>query len=392
MAYVALLFGLFVVPRVLQRFGIPSAITSILLGVAAGPGLGILQHDPTVAWLSTLGIVSVFLFAGLDVDVADLKRERAVLAEHLIIRGAILALGALVAALALQLELRPAVMLSLALLTPSTGFILDSLAGWGLSERTAFWVRSKAIATEVLALGVMFVTLQSATARQLLVASAILAGLVLLLPVAFRAFAHFIVPHAPKTEFAFLMMVAVLCALVTRQLGVYYLVGAFIVGIVAQRFRRELPAMASERMLHAVESFASIFVPFYFFHAGLALRRDDLTLMALLYGLAFLALALPVRVLLVAIHRRIRFAEPVRESLRVAVPMLPTLVFTLVIAEIIRDKFPVPIGVYGGLVVYALVNTMIPSLVFRAPPPEFGSPAVLPLPSEIAPEIGRAHV
>ncbi|MBK7092132.1 MAG: hypothetical protein IPH59_10520 [bacterium] len=66
-------------------------------------------------------------------------------------------------------------------------------------------------------------------------------------------------------------MLAVVCAFVTRELGVYYLVGAFVAGVAAQRFREELPAMASEQMLHAVELFASVFVPFYFFNAGLHL-------------------------------------------------------------------------------------------------------------------------
>ena len=57
--------------------------------------------------------------------------------------------------------------------------------------------------------------------------------------------------------------------------GVYYLVGAFVVGITAQRFRERLPAIASDQMLHAVEVFASFFVPFYFFSAGLHVRHED---------------------------------------------------------------------------------------------------------------------
>jgi Kef-type K+ transport system membrane component KefB len=377
--YVALLFGLFVVPRLLQRARIPAAITSLALGMAAGPGLGLFLHDPTIGLLSTLGIVSLFLFAGLDVDVEDLRRERQVIGEHLAVRAAMLALGGLAATAVLDLAPRPAMLVSLALLTPSTGFILDSLPGWQLPNRAAFWVRTKSIATELVALGTMFVTLQSVTLEGLAVSTVVLVGVILLLPVVFRGFAHFIVPHAPKTEFAFLMMVAVLCALVTRQLGVYYLVGAFIVGMVAQRFRRQLPAIASERMLHAVEAFASIFVPFYFFHAGLELRRDDFSLAALLYGGLFLGVAIPVRVAAVALHRKLRFGEPLQASVRVGIPMLPTLVFTLVIAEIIRDRFDSPPGVFGGLIIYALVNTMIPSIVFRSPTPEFETPQMLPL-------------
>ena len=264
-AYVGLLFILFVLPRFLQRFGIPSALTALGFGVMFGIGFGLFQHDSTVELLSTLGIVALFLFAGLDVEVSELRREIPTLAEHLGVR--LLSIGAVAwAATAwLGLDVRPGLLVSLALLTPSTGFILDSLAGWGLSENERFWIRSKAIATELVALAIMFVVLQSTSATRLGLSALALVAMIALLPVIFRWFAQVVVPHAPKSEFGLLMMVAVACALITRQLGVYYLVGAFVVGMAAQRFRIALPSLASARMLGAVEAFASLFIPFYFF-------------------------------------------------------------------------------------------------------------------------------
>jgi Kef-type K+ transport system membrane component KefB len=273
-------------------------------------------------------------------------------------------------------------LLALALFTPSAGFILDSLPTLGISPQAAFWVRGMAIATELVALAAMFFILQSASARGLVQSSAILIAMIVLLPVIFRGFARHIVPHAPKTEFAFLLMIAVACASITRRIGVYYLVGAFVVGMVAQSFRHRLPALASERMLHAVEAFSTIFVPFYFFHAGLILYRSDFSWLALVYGLAFLAICLPARVGLVFLHRRLRFHERLRESVHVSVPLAPTLVFTLVIAQILRDEFATPPAVFGGLIVYALGNTVLPSFVLRAPPPEFETPEVPPLEDE----------
>ena len=46
-AYVGLLFGLFVVPRILQRWGVPTAITAFALGAAASLGLGLFH---AAAW------------------------------------------------------------------------------------------------------------------------------------------------------------------------------------------------------------------------------------------------------------------------------------------------------------------------------------------------------
>jgi Kef-type K+ transport system membrane component KefB len=167
------------------------------------------------------------------------------------------------------------------------------------------------------------------------------------------------------------MMVAVACALVTRKLGVYYLVGAFVVGMAAQRFRTALPSLASVRMLGAVEAFATLFVPFYFFHAGLALSRDAFSWTSLAIGLAFVVTILPLQLLLVSGHRRLRFGERLNAGIRIGLPMLPTTVFTLVIVEILRDTFEVSPYVRGALVIYAIVNTMVPSLFLRKPMPEF---------------------
>lgn len=380
--YVLLLFGLFVVPRLLQRFRIPAAITAFGLGVLAGPGLGWQQHDPAIGLLSTLGIVALFLFAGLEVEVEELAGEKWILLEHVAIRAAAIGLVAVLGAIAVDLTPRIAALSALALLTPSTGFILESLDALGVPAATRFWIRSKAIASELLALVVMFVILQSASAQKLAVSSGILLVLILLVPLAFRLFARAIVPYAPKSEFAFLVILAAVCALVTRKLGVYYLVGAFVVGIAAQRLRERLPAMTSERMLHAVEAFASLFVPFYFFHAGLELQRGDLGLEAARTGLVFLLAFVPLRLFLVNLHRRFRLGEALRASQAVSVPMLPTLVFTLVLAQILRERFAAPAWLFGGLIYYAVGNTLLPSLLLRKPPPAFESPELPPLHAE----------
>jgi len=374
LGYIALLFLLFVVPKFLQRYHLPGAITSLAMGAAAGLGAGLFLHDPTIHLLSTLGIVALFLFAGLDVDFADLRREAPFLAQHVVVQVVLLAGAAFAVRALLRLEVRPAALVALAILTPSTGFILDSLGRWGLDPRERFWVRSKAIATEIVALAALFVILQSTTAGRLALTTLVLVALVALLPFLFRLFATSIAPYAPRSEFAFLLMVAVLAAYVTRQLGMYYLVGAFVVGVTAQRFRERLPALASEQMLHAVEFFASFFVPFYFFGAGLDLRSDDFRVDALLLGLVFLGAAVPVRVGVVALHRRLVLREPLATGARVALPLVPTLVFTLVIAAILRDRYAVPPMVFGGLIVYTLLDTVLPGLVLRVPPPEFEEP------------------
>lgn len=383
--YVAVLFVLFVLPRMLQRFGVPAAVTAFLLGAGAGLGLGLFHDDATMHLLAAFGVTALFLFAGLDVEFSELRRNTGVLVQHLVVRTLLLVGVAFGLSRVLLLDARVALLVSLAVLTPSTGFILDSLHMLKLSPAEEAWIKSKAIATEILALLVLFGTLQSTTAVQFAVSVAVLAGMVLFLPLLFRAFAAVIVPHAPRSEFAFLLMVAVICAFVTRELGAYYLVGAFVVGMAAQRFRERLPAIASEEMIHAVELFASFFIPFYFFSAGLMLRLEDFQSLALLIGGGLLVTMVPLRLLAVVVHRAVALGEPLRAGIRIALPMMPTLVFGLVVAELLRDRFRVPEWLFGGLILYTLATTVLPAIFLRPRTLEYVEPHAPHLPVEALP-------
>jgi Kef-type K+ transport system membrane component KefB len=369
-AFVALLFALFVVPKALQRYRLPSAITSLLMGAGA-TALGLFHNDPTLHLLSTFGIVALFLFAGLDIDVHELRRQASPLMVHGLVWSLVLTVGSAVVALGFGYPMRPAVLIALALLTPSTGFILSSLPGFGLAENERFAVKTYAIASELLALTVLFFVLQSTSVGQLAFAVAAMLGVVTIIPLMFRLFARLVAPHAPRSEFAFLLMVAIVCAYATTRLGVYYLVGAFLVGIAAQRFRSELPAMSSEKMVDALESFGSVFIPFYFFHAGTEIVREQITLRAITIGFILVVLLIPIRIGITMLQRRFLLRDSVVVARRISVALVPTLVFTLVLADILNTNFGIEKYVLGALVLYTVLNTSIPAFVLHSQPPEF---------------------
>jgi Kef-type K+ transport system membrane component KefB len=374
--YGLLVIGLFIVPRALQRLRLPAAITAVGLGALAGMQFGQFHGDDTIQLFSTLGIVALFLFAGLEVDFGEMQKGVGVLVQHVIIQLILLLAGTVVCGQVFDLEPRVAMLVALALFTPSTGFILDSLPGFGLGPTGEFWVKSKAIATEIVALAILFVVVQSSSASNLGISALALTAMVLLLPLVFRVFARVIAPYAPRTEFTFLILVALVCAFITRRLGVYYLVGAFVAGLSAVRLRNELPALSSEKLLAGVELFASFFIPFYFFKAGVSLERDDFTGRSVLLGLAFFAVIVPARIFTTALHRRVVLGEPMAHGMRVGLSIVPTLVFTLVIAGILRDRYALSPTLFGALVVFTLVNTMLPGFILRTPPPSFENPTL----------------
>jgi Kef-type K+ transport system membrane component KefB len=373
LGYVATIVGLFILPRLLQRFRIPSAITCMGLGIAMGMGFGLFRDDHTVKTLSTLGIVAMFLFAGLEMDLKELGSARRIIAQHIAIQVLLSGLALLVLTGLFDTGPRQAILVGLALFSPSTGFILDSLASLHLDRAEQFWVKTKAISTELVALLALLLVVQSTSIERLLLTAAALTAMVLILPFLFKAFISVILPFAPRTEFAFLLCAALVCASITHRLGVYYLVGAFVVGLVAQRFGRLLPSVTSGRMIHAIEVFAYFFIPFYFFRVGVDMNAANFSPAALLTGAVLLAAAIPIRLGFVGAHRRIVLGESLNTSLRIGIPMLPTLVFTIVISEILRDRFGAAPELIGGLVIYAIVNTTLPGLLMRIQPPEYES-------------------
>src|SRR3990170_3965676 len=330
-AFIILLFVLFVIPKALQRYRIPAAITSLILGAIAS-NTGLIDGSLTLQLLSTFGIVSLFLFAGLEIQAEDLRRGARTLVEHVVLWSILVLATAWSAYAILGLGWRPAALIAIALMTPSTGFILSSLASFGLRPDEQFAVKSKAV------------------------------------------FSANVAPYAPRSEFAFLLMVAVLCAWATRRLGVYYLVGAFIVGVAAQRFRERLPAMSSEKMIDALEAFGSVFIPFYFFHAGTHIRGEQLSLSAIGIGLLLLIVCVPLRIAVTALHRKVGLRETISDARRIGMALVPTLVFTLVLVQILRERFAVDEALLGGLVLYTVLNTMLPSLLLHAGTPAFEDP------------------
>jgi hypothetical protein len=126
LAYLLLICGLLVVPGLLLRVRIPPPLTCFMLGVAvflAVPG----EHhsDAAVHLLAAPGISTLFLYAGLEVNLKTLRQAVGPLFLYLLTR--VLAVAtAWLAWRYIDLGWQDATLVSLALLTSSTGFIIGS--------------------------------------------------------------------------------------------------------------------------------------------------------------------------------------------------------------------------------------------------------------------------
>jgi Kef-type K+ transport system membrane component KefB len=361
--YLAVIFGLLVVPRALQRFRLPAPLTCFVFGIAVAYLSKSLAENKVFAVVAIFGIASLFLFAGMDVDLVEIRRQLPRLSGHLGIRGLLLIAMAWFAIDYLHMSWQPALLLALALFTPSTGFILDTLPESGLETDEQNEVAISAIAGEITALFVLFVVSQANSISTLAISSAALVLLIILTPIFFLALGRYVVPYARGSEFSLLIMVGIICAVISKNLGVHVLVGAFVAGLVAGLLKKRMATLASDENIHAVRLFASFFVPFYFFHEGLEVPAGALVLKALFYGVAFSAVLIPIRVAKCWAECHYFSGRTSKSGIRVAIALTPTLIFTLVIAGILHETFHIDDSLYGGLLVYAAISTILPSFV-----------------------------
>lgn len=95
------------------------------------------------------------------------------------------------------------------------------------------------------------------------------------------------------------------------------------------------------------------------------MTADALSWRALAIGLALSALFPPLRIGVVWLQRRVFLHEERESSLRVSMALAPTLIFTLVLAATLRDRYGVDPSLYGGLLVYAALSTALPSALLK---------------------------
>ena len=377
--YFALIVAVLFVPKVLLRFRIPSGLTAIAIGIATTYFLGWFSDSQTVSVLGALGITSLFLFAGFEVDMDDLKRDGSVLLKHIAQSTVIIIVCSWALSEILDLSTRASVVLALGLTTPSTGFILSSLNGFNFTDRQKYWIRSKAIATEILALGILFFALQSESVEKLSVSLMVILGLIFSLPVIFKFFLKKIAPFAPDSEVKFMILLAFVCGVITQKLGTYYLIGAFIVGVVAAQFNHFIKTDNAEKMFYAIRFFSALFIPFYFFQSGLTIDITAIDTKDVTYGLIFFMIFVPFRLLNVFASVHFFLRECWNSRYKISFSLMPTLIFGLVIASILRTKFAVPTEIVNGLILYTILSSITPSIFLKnAPPEEYDSSVLNP--------------
>lgn len=362
--YLAIFSLVLILPKIIQRLKIPSGITALCIGIGISILDPALKNDQLFRFLSQIGITSLFLFAGLEVDYDELKEDRVYLSKYLVKFSAALVVITFLVMKGFDLSLQNSFILSLGIFTPSAGFILNSLHSFDISEDQEYWVRSKAISKEVLSIVFLFLALQGSDPKRLLISFSFFVGLFLILPFIFNLFFKFISPYAPNSEIPFLITLSLISGILSKELGAYYLIGAFIVGLVGSRFKRKIFKEGEEVLFRSLSGFFSVFLPFYFFKAGLGLSIENFTLKAAGIGAAIAIIFVPLRIFLINYSLKTFISEFRMNIYKISLSLMPTLVFGLVIANILLERNTVRPPIIYGLIVYTLLTSLLPTVFF----------------------------
>lgn len=363
--YLAIFAVVLLVPKAFMGFKIPSGITALFLGILAAYFYESISKDQLVSIFAQLGITSLFVFAGLEVNFKELKKDKVYLTKYLIQSALLLVLCAGVISYVFKIQFQESMIFALGVLTPSAGFILNSLHSYNITQVEEYWVRSKAIGKELIAIIMLFIALQSDSLQNLATSIAYFGLLLLFLPLLFKMFFRYVCPYAPNSEVPFLVILSLIAGVLSKKIGAYYLVGAFAVGLVGS-IHKERFKVSEETLLNSLTGFFGVFLPFYFFRAGTQLSIHEVSLKSFVIGLMMFTVLVPARILITKLS--IRFMAPLsrdRDS-NISLALMPTLIFGLVIANILKQRGIVPVYLVYAILFYTLMTSLLPTFIFNA--------------------------
>ena len=256
--------------------GMPSSVALLLAGVLLGPNaLGVLDRDPTIILLGTVGLLYIMFLAGLEIDLQEFIRHK----QRSLVFGVLTFalpqfLGAALGRFVFDMGWTAAILLG-SVFASHTLLAYPAVARLGLQkERSVTTAVGATILTDTLALLVLAVIASSAqtgTGLEPLVLLRVVVPLVVFgvlvlwgLP---RIGAWFLrrVAQDATVEFVFILSAVFVCALIVELLGVEAIIGAFLAGLALNRLVPEGGAL-----MNRIGFFGNaLFIPFFLLSTGM---------------------------------------------------------------------------------------------------------------------------
>ncbi|MGV8172368.1 MAG: cation:proton antiporter [Candidatus Woesearchaeota archaeon] len=366
--FLVIMIVIFFIPKITNRFyNIPFPLTELLLGIL----LSIIfpQYfftDDIITVLSTIGIITLFVYAGIEVDSTFLLKHKYFFIQNIIMSFFIVLVVSILIYVLFSTSIIISLLIALALTIPSASYIISSLNS--SFYKTKEWIHGKAIIGEIFGLFFLIILLKINHIWILLLTLAVIIALIIIMPIILRILFDKIFSQLIGSEFSFIFVVAVISAYITQLLGIHFLVGAFVAGVVSRRFISNIikdhkyQAVTEDRGKQIISGFglfATVFVPFYFFSVGLSIQKDMFSWYTVLIALALCLIISLIRTISITIQRIIKIHEKFKEAVHTSNILIPTLVFTFVISDILYKEYNLSHQIYSILMLYGVMTGIL---------------------------------
>ena len=275
----AILMLVLFVPILCKRLRFPQIAGLIVTGTLLGPGLAdILEITPEIRFFSRIGLLFIMFFAGLEIDLEEMKRNR--------IWGMIFG----TVTFAIPWALCYASCLYLLRLSASTSAILACIMGshtlisypiisrYGLGRRQSVTISvAGALIAILLALVVYAVMMSTAGGNEfnpfwfIIKIAFYVTAVIYLYPRLARAFFHTVTNSF--SHFLFVMILLALSCGLAQVIGLDSIVGAFLAGIVLNRY---IPK--SSPLMNRMDFVGNtLFIPMFLIGTGLMIDLNGIT-------------------------------------------------------------------------------------------------------------------
>jgi Kef-type K+ transport system membrane component KefB/nucleotide-binding universal stress UspA family protein/mannitol/fructose-specific phosphotransferase system IIA component (Ntr-type) len=262
-----------VAPFLAEKLRLPGVIGLALAGILIGPhALNLVAKDSAVEFLGTIGLMYVFFVAGVEIDIAQLRRERkATLLFYAFTFGLPFAVGFATGTSLFKLGLLSALLFG-CLFSSYTLVPYPIVSKLGITrQRSVVVAVSAVILTDTTTMGILAAVARATHDGGDILAWAKLLGAILLwavlavvlVPKAAELFFRKVKPDG-TIEFVFAIALVFICAFTSRLAGLEPIIGAFVAGLLLNRFIPE-----SGVLMNRVKFLGdALFVPFFMVYIG----------------------------------------------------------------------------------------------------------------------------
>ncbi|MBP5339511.1 MAG: cation:proton antiporter [Prevotella sp.] len=290
LTFFVVLLIILMAPIVMSKLRIPHIIGMVLAGMAVGPyGLGVLERDASFGIFGQVGLYYIMFLAGLEMDMESVKRSK----RNFLVFGLLtcllpLALTYVVARLSLGYSHATSFLLG-CIMASNTLIAYPIIGRYGLQKHPSV---ALSVGSSMISLFLALVMLAALTARYtsdspessflsglsqpvsqvlfwllfLLKLAAFLAGSVFLIP---RLTRYFLRRYSDAVmQYIFVMSVMFLSAALTTAIGLEGIVGAFISGLILNRY---IPKVSP--LMNRIEFIGNaLFIPYFLIGVGMLIN------------------------------------------------------------------------------------------------------------------------